>query len=141
MEVVHEKNWALLDIGFIQSTREHQCCRKVYILAKDGFIDQEPDFFLCRKFEDGDRRYKKSFRFCPAHFHPTTQKSRIHHVVHQWIRLVDSLQTLVLNSHSTKMGQKIVKYRASWRVREALFARLQTVDADILILSKCKDKA
>ena len=69
MEMLREKSWALLDIEFIQSTRDHKCYRKLYILSKDGFTDLELDFFPCRTFKDLDRRYKKSFRFCRAHIH------------------------------------------------------------------------
>ena len=69
MEMLREKSWALLDIEFIQSTRDHKCYRKLYILSYDGFTALELDFFPCRTFKDLDRRYKKSFRFCRAHIH------------------------------------------------------------------------
>ena len=69
MEVLREKNWALLDIEYIQSTRIHKCYRKLYILSNDGFTDLELDFFPCRTFEDLDRKYRKSFCFCRAHIH------------------------------------------------------------------------
>ena len=69
MEVVREKNWALLDIEYIQSTRIHKCYRKLYILSNDGFTGLELDFFPCRTFKDLDREYRKSFHFCRAHIH------------------------------------------------------------------------
>ena len=36
---LNEKNWALLDIEYIQTTKSHQCVRKLYILSNDGFTD------------------------------------------------------------------------------------------------------
>ena len=69
MEMLREKSWALLDIEFIQSTRNHKCYRKLYIISEDGFTDLELEFFPCSTFKDLDRRYKKSFRFCRAHIH------------------------------------------------------------------------
>ena len=64
-----KKSWALLDIEFIQSTKNHKCLRKLYILAKDGFTDQELEFYPCKEFKDLDERYKKSFRYCRANIH------------------------------------------------------------------------
>ena len=69
MDLLLEKHWALLDIEFIQSTKDHKCLRKLYILAKDGFTDRELEFYPCRKFKDLDRRYKRSFRYCRANIH------------------------------------------------------------------------
>ena len=69
MEVLREKNWALLDIEYIQSTRTHKCYRKLYILSNHGFTDLELDFYSCMTFKDLDKKYKKSFCFCRAHIH------------------------------------------------------------------------
>ena len=64
-----KKNWALLDIEFIQSTKNHKCLRKLYILAKDGFTHRELEFYPCKEFKDLDEQYKKSFRYCRANIH------------------------------------------------------------------------
>ena len=64
-----EKQWALLDVEFIQSTKNHKCLRKLYILAKDGFTDRELEFYPCKKFEDLEIKYKKSFFYCRANIH------------------------------------------------------------------------
>ena len=45
MDMVHEKNRASLDTEFIQSTKDHKCFHKLYILAKDGFTDRELEFY------------------------------------------------------------------------------------------------
>ena len=46
-EYFNAKNWALLDIEYIQCTRTHRCIRKLYILAKDGYTDLQLEFFPC----------------------------------------------------------------------------------------------
>ena len=69
MNILHEKHWASLDIEFIQTTKNHKCFRKLYILAKDGFTDWELEFYPCKKFKDLDKRYKKSFCYCRANIH------------------------------------------------------------------------
>ena len=69
MNILYEKHWALLDIEFIQTAKNHKCLRKIYILAKDGFTDWELEFYPCKKFKDLDKRYKKLFRYCRANIH------------------------------------------------------------------------
>ena len=67
MDMLLEKRWALLDIEFIQSTKNHNSLPKLYILAKDGFKDLQ--FYPCKKFKDLDTRYKESFCYCRANIH------------------------------------------------------------------------
>ena len=69
MDMLLKKHWALLDVEFIQSTKNHKCLRKMYILAKDGFTDWELEFYPCKKFKDLDIKYRKSFCYCRAHIH------------------------------------------------------------------------
>lgn len=64
-----EKNYALMDIEYIRTSATHQCIRKLYILAKDGFTDLELDFYPCVRYKDLDKRYRRSFRFCKAYIH------------------------------------------------------------------------
>ena len=47
-EYVKMRNWALLDIEFIQCTHTHKCVRKLYMLAKDGYMDLLLEFFPCK---------------------------------------------------------------------------------------------
>ena len=69
MDILHHKNWALLDIEYIQSSKDHKCFRKLYILSKDKTEDRELEFYPCIHFKDMEDHYKKSFRFCRAHIH------------------------------------------------------------------------
>jgi len=69
MMMVGEKNWAIMDVEYIRTSKTHRCIRKLYILAKDGFTDLELDFYPCARYKDLDKRYQRSFRFCKAHIH------------------------------------------------------------------------
>ena len=69
MNILHKKHWALLDIEFIQTTKNHKCFRKLCILSKDGFTNRELEFYPCKKFRDLDKRYKNSFGYCRANIH------------------------------------------------------------------------
>lgn len=66
---VNERNWALLDMEYIQTSKSHQCIRKLYILAKDGFTDLKLNLYPCKKFQDLEMRYKKSHWYCQANIH------------------------------------------------------------------------
>ena len=66
---LNEKNWALLDIEYIQCTRTHKCIRKLYILAKDGYTDLKLEFFPCKPFPALERRYQRAFRYCQQEIH------------------------------------------------------------------------
>ena len=60
MEVLREKNLVLLDIEFIQSTKDHKfIVNYTYILSNDGFTGLKLDFFPCMAFKDLDRNYEK----------------------------------------------------------------------------------
>ena len=49
-ELMREKNWAIMDIEYIQTTTEHRCVRKLYMLAKDGYTDRELEFYPCVRY-------------------------------------------------------------------------------------------
>ena len=66
---LNEKNWALLDIEYIQCTHTHKCIRKLYILAKDGYTDLKLEFFPCKPFPTLERRYQRAFRYCQQEIH------------------------------------------------------------------------
>ena len=66
---MHQSNFALIDIEYIQISKTHRCIRKLYILAKDGFTELESDFYPCKRYRDIDEKYQRSFRYCRAHVH------------------------------------------------------------------------
>ena len=66
---VNDRDWALLDVEYIQTSKSHQCIRKLYILAKDGFTDLKLEFHPCKPFRDLKMHYKKAYWFCQAHIH------------------------------------------------------------------------
>ena len=68
-EVLRVKAWAILDIEYIQTTRTHKCIRKLYMLEKGAFSSLEQEFFPCIQYEELERKYQKSFRFCRKHIH------------------------------------------------------------------------
>ena len=69
---LNEKNWALLDIEYIQCTRTHKCIRKLYILARDGFTDLKLEFHPCKPLRELERRYQRAFKYCRARIHQLT---------------------------------------------------------------------
>ena len=68
-EVMREKNWAILDVEYIQITRDHRCVRKLYLLAKDGFTESEMEFHPCIRYRYLDKRHQRSFHYCKKHIH------------------------------------------------------------------------
>jgi hypothetical protein len=68
-EYIKAKNWALLDIEYIQCTRTHKCVRKLYMLAKDGYTDLLLEFFPCEPLHKLDEKYGKAFRYCQRKIH------------------------------------------------------------------------
>ena len=67
--VMKEKNIAILDVEFIQSSKYHKCVRKFYILANDGYTDMELDFRPCKPLSELSKAHQRSFRFCQHHIH------------------------------------------------------------------------
>ena len=68
-EVLRAKTWAILDVEYIQTTSSHKCIRKFYMLEKGASASLEQEFFPCIQYNDLERKYQKSFRFCRAHIH------------------------------------------------------------------------
>ena len=66
---MREKNWAIMDIEYIQTSRDHRCLRKLYILAKDGYTDRELEFNPCARYKQMPRRNTQSFKYCKRHIH------------------------------------------------------------------------
>ena len=68
-KLMKEKNWALMDIEYIQTLKNHRCIRKLYILAKDGFREKELEFYPCIQYNQMKRRNKRAFNYCKANIH------------------------------------------------------------------------
>ena len=68
-EYLNAKNWALLDIEYIQCTRTHRCIRKLYILAKNGYTDLQLEFFPCDPLHKLDKKYQRAFQYCQREIH------------------------------------------------------------------------
>ena len=68
-ELMQELNWAMLDIEYIQTSKEHRCVRKLYMLAKNGFMDKELEFHPCIRYKSMKKRNKRSFHYCQEHIH------------------------------------------------------------------------
>ena len=60
---LNEKNWAMMDIAYIQCTHTHKCVRKLCMLAKDGYMDLLLEFFPCKPLHKMDRKYQRAFRY------------------------------------------------------------------------------
>ena len=41
-----DNNWMIMDIEYIQTSKEHQCVRKIYMLANNGSTDLSLNFIL-----------------------------------------------------------------------------------------------
>ena len=66
---IKNKNFAILDIEYLQSSKIHKCFLKSYILAKDGDTNMELEFKPCKPLNELPKFYQRSFRFCEAHIH------------------------------------------------------------------------
>ena len=76
MTMMREKNWAIMDIEYIRTSKTHRCVRKLYILADNGYTDMELDFYPCVRYKDLDGNYQRSFRFCKRKVHKLTYNPR-----------------------------------------------------------------
>ena len=68
-DLMRKKNWAIMDVEYIQTSREHRCIRKLYILAKGGFTDRELEFHPCVRYNSMSPQNKRSFNYCKTHIH------------------------------------------------------------------------
>ena len=68
-EYVKTRNWVLLDVEYIQCTHSHKCVRKLYMLAKDGYMDLLLEFFPCQPLHKLDKKYQRTFRYCQREIH------------------------------------------------------------------------
>ena len=63
------QNFAILDIEYIQTRKNHKCIRKIHILAKNGFTKLTKEFYPCWKFRDLESKYRRSFLYCRKNIH------------------------------------------------------------------------
>ena len=56
---IKNKNFVILDIEYIQSSKIHKCTRKLYILAKDGYTDMELEFKPCKPLNELPKFYQR----------------------------------------------------------------------------------
>ena len=77
-ELMREKNWALLDVEYIQISKDHRCVRKLYILAKDGFTEKELEFHPCIRYRSMSKRNKRTFHYCKTHIHKLPYYPRVY---------------------------------------------------------------
>ena len=68
-KMMKEKNFAIMDVEYIQTSETHRCIRKLYILGKDGYTDLELNFYPCKPYKDLEKFHQRSFRFCRRHIH------------------------------------------------------------------------
>ena len=78
-KLMKEKNWALMDIEYIQTLKNHRCIRKLYILAKDGFTEKELEFYPCIRYSQMKKRNKRAFNYCKD----TYGKNALQAILHQ----------------------------------------------------------
>ena len=68
-ELFYEKNWAIMDVEYISTSKTHRCIRKLYILEENGYTDMELDFYPCERYDDLEWKYRRSFQYCKRHIH------------------------------------------------------------------------
>ena len=68
-ELLKEKHWALLDAEFIRISQTHRCIRKLYILDRNGYSDMKSEFYPCKRYEDVEWKYQRTFQYCKPHIH------------------------------------------------------------------------
>ena len=66
---LHRNRWAIMDIESILCTCSNKCIRKLYIMTKDGVTFMEMEFFPCKLYEELERKYQPSFKYCYKHIH------------------------------------------------------------------------
>ena len=77
-DLMKEKNWAIMDIEYIQTSKVHRCVRKLYILANDGFTDKELEFHPCVRYRNMDKQHQRSFHYCKTHIHKLSYYPKVY---------------------------------------------------------------
>ena len=63
------QNWMIMDIEYIQTSKKHQCIRKLYMLSKNGSTECELDFYPCVRYKNLSKKYQRAFTFCQKYIH------------------------------------------------------------------------
>ena len=66
---LHDKNFAIIDCEYIQTSARHKCIRSMYILTKDGFTSERREFSACKRYYELEDKYKRAFQYCRRHIH------------------------------------------------------------------------
>ena len=69
VKVMKENNWMIIDIEYIQTSKEHRCVRKIYMLAKNGSTESEIEFYPCVRYKDLEAMYRRAFHYCQKNIH------------------------------------------------------------------------
>ena len=77
-EKLKEKNWMIMDIEYIQTSKTHQCVRKLYMLSKNGSNELELDFYPCVRYKDLTSKYKNAFHYCKKYVHGLSYNPRLY---------------------------------------------------------------
>ena len=77
-EKLKEKNWMIIDIEYIQTSKTHQCVRKLYMLSKNGSNELELDFYPCVRYKDLPLKYKNAFHYCKKYIHKLSYNPRFY---------------------------------------------------------------
>ena len=67
-----EDKWMIMDIEYIQTSKEHQCVRKIYMLANNGSTESELEFYPCVWYKDLEAKYRRTFHYCQKYIHKLT---------------------------------------------------------------------
>lgn len=61
--------FAVIDCEGIQTSRQHICIRSLYALTVDEKNGISMEFTPCKRFNELDTKYRKSFLYCQKHIH------------------------------------------------------------------------
>ena len=70
------RNWMIMDIEYIQTSRKHQCIRKLYMLSKNGSTESELEFYPCVRYKNLSRKYQRAFHYCQKYIHKLSYNPR-----------------------------------------------------------------
>ena len=63
------REYIILDIEVIATSKEHNCIRKLYAISKCGKKSIEQEFFPCVPYNYLDEKYKRAFHYCKKNIH------------------------------------------------------------------------
>ena len=71
------QNFAILDVEYIATSRYHNCIRKVHILSKDGLTKSTKEFYPCKKYNEIESKYQRTFLYCRRFIHKLSYNPRM----------------------------------------------------------------